>query len=169
MHGNVWEWCQDWWQQEMSAEPTVDPEGLEAGVGRVVRGGSWNGYGRYVRSAFRFRSDPAYRNDDIGFRLALGLELRPDQQGGGAVTQERADDGDAGRRGAGDTADRGSVGSGGLAVPTHDVLSSKEMNEWLESQRPQGGLSVDDIDQPTPAERFGEVVKGLTNLFRKKK
>ncbi len=57
----------------------------EAGVGRVVRGGSWRPNGRSVRSAIRSRLDPALRDDGLGFRLVLGLELQPAQQGGGAA------------------------------------------------------------------------------------
>ncbi|HRJ53899.1 MAG TPA: SUMF1/EgtB/PvdO family nonheme iron enzyme [Candidatus Thiothrix moscowensis] len=73
MHGNVWEWCQDVWQDKLPAEPVTDPEG--AGVGdayRVVRGGSWNRGGRNVRSAIRGGFDPADRSGDLGFRFALG-------------------------------------------------------------------------------------------------
>ncbi|OQX09233.1 MAG: hypothetical protein BWK73_23315 [Thiothrix lacustris] len=81
MHGNVWEWCQDVWQEKLPASPVIDPEGVaggdqEAGVERVVRGGSWYDYGRGVRSAIRYRGDPAGRGIDLGFRLALGLELQ---------------------------------------------------------------------------------------------
>ena len=76
MHGNVWEWCQDVWQDKLSAEPITDPliAGGEqkAGVGRVIRGGSWNRHGRYVRSAFRNWDEPDDRNSSLGFRLALG-------------------------------------------------------------------------------------------------
>ncbi|OQX09236.1 MAG: hypothetical protein BWK73_23330 [Thiothrix lacustris] len=43
----------------------------KAGVKRVVRGGSWNNNGRNVRSAIRNRNDPAKRNNNLGFRLAL--------------------------------------------------------------------------------------------------
>ena len=71
MHGNVLEWCQDWYG-EYPAEPVVDPQGLESGVYRVLRGGSWFNGGRDCRSAFRRNLRPAGRNDVIGFRLARG-------------------------------------------------------------------------------------------------
>ncbi|UJS23112.1 formylglycine-generating enzyme family protein [Thiothrix winogradskyi] len=92
MHGNVWEWCQDVWQEKLPASPVKDPEGVaggdQAGVKRVVRGGSWYINGRLVRSAFRYRYDPAERFSSLGFRLVLGLELQPAQQGGGTAKQE---------------------------------------------------------------------------------
>ena len=76
MHGNVWEWCQDMWQEKLSAEPVTDPliAGGEqkAGVERVIRGGSWRDDGRAVRSAFRGRGEPDARFIIVGFRLALG-------------------------------------------------------------------------------------------------
>ncbi len=76
MHGNVSEWCQDAWQEKLPAAPTTDPEsaagGDQAGVKRVVRGGSWINRGRYCRSAYRYRFEPVRRNDSIGFRLLLG-------------------------------------------------------------------------------------------------
>jgi hypothetical protein len=81
MHGNVWEWCQDVWQEKLPASPVTDPEGVaggdQAGVERVVRGGSWGYFGGLVRSAIRSGNDPALRNDNLGFRLVLGLELQP--------------------------------------------------------------------------------------------
>ncbi len=75
MHGNVWEWCQDRFG-DYPAEPVIDPQGLESGDSRVLRGGSWFYYGRLCRSAARIRDVPSYRGFSTGFRLARGHELR---------------------------------------------------------------------------------------------
>ncbi|MFO1424235.1 MAG: formylglycine-generating enzyme family protein [Candidatus Competibacteraceae bacterium] len=78
MHGNVWEWCQDW-SGSYPEGPTVDPSGPETGERRVLRGGSWLSGGRLARSAFRSLVVPGGRHGFIGFRLALGPELRQDE------------------------------------------------------------------------------------------
>jgi len=70
MHGNLWEWCQDYWQEAQSAEPALDPKGPQQGDSRVVRGGSWCDYGWGVRSAIRDRDAPESR-DGSGLRLSL--------------------------------------------------------------------------------------------------
>jgi len=69
MHGNVYEWCQDWYGDYPTGHVT-DPTGAASGLLRVLRGGSWGDDAWYVRSAYRNWSSPGFRYDLIGFRLA---------------------------------------------------------------------------------------------------
>ena len=68
MHGNVWEWCSDWYA-EYSQDHSVDPQGLDSGSARVLRGGSCFNLARDVRSACRNRHIPGVRFSFLGFRL----------------------------------------------------------------------------------------------------
>ena len=69
MHGNVWEWCEDW-HDDYPAGAVTDPKGPATGSVRVLRGGSFNFYVWNTRSSFRRNNSPTYRSSIVGFRLA---------------------------------------------------------------------------------------------------
>jgi len=69
MHGNVWEWCSDWYAEELIGG--VDPKGPEKGERRASRGGSWGNDGSSCRSASRSRDMPDFKLLALGFRPAL--------------------------------------------------------------------------------------------------
>lgn len=68
MHGNVAEWCSDFYGN-YPTEPQTNPQGPEKGPGHLFRGGSWRDSGNRCRSAFRDKFNPSNRYCFIGFRL----------------------------------------------------------------------------------------------------
>ncbi|MFO7903245.1 MAG: formylglycine-generating enzyme family protein, partial [Pirellulaceae bacterium] len=72
IHGNVYEWCQDWYGR-YDVGVLEDRGGPKSGSGRVIRGGSWNSYARYCRSAIRYSLPPGERSSYGGFRVASVL------------------------------------------------------------------------------------------------
>ncbi|MDR2300687.1 MAG: formylglycine-generating enzyme family protein [Deltaproteobacteria bacterium] len=68
-HGNVGEWCWDWYGEYGTANET-DPAGPATGTYRVTRGGGWNDFPKHVRSAYRSVTPPSNGAFNVGFRLA---------------------------------------------------------------------------------------------------
>jgi formylglycine-generating enzyme required for sulfatase activity len=71
MLGNVWEWTADWWNDTYEGAPLDGIAWTSGNNGsRVVRGGCWNCYPRYLRAGVRFRNYTVNRTDALGFRVA---------------------------------------------------------------------------------------------------
>ena len=78
MHGNVLEWCSDWYSVPKGA--ATDPLGPPSGSFKVLRGGCWFFFGLDCRSAYRLRREPNLRNCIFGFRLACSDDGSADKQ-----------------------------------------------------------------------------------------
>ena len=71
MSGNVWEWTQDWYHVELKGGD--DPVQTGKSTYRVIRGGGWDSYAQYLRSAYRPIDYPGYGFSNVGFRLVMSL------------------------------------------------------------------------------------------------
>ena len=74
MHGDVWEWCSDWYGEKLSGG--TDPVGQKHSIARVIRGGSGGYSPGYCRSAYRPYSAPSYRSSILGFRVARSQSVQ---------------------------------------------------------------------------------------------
>ena len=71
MHGNVWEWCLDWYYDNLGTDDVVDPVGLMTGNQKTLRSGSFNDEASACRSAYRAHTETDHNMDRLGFRPVI--------------------------------------------------------------------------------------------------
>ena len=79
MHGNVWEWCQDYWHADYKDAPTDGSAWVDGGdtERRILRGGSWGRHPRNCRSAYRVIDEPGVDFNTVGFRVCCSAPRPP--------------------------------------------------------------------------------------------
>jgi formylglycine-generating enzyme required for sulfatase activity len=167
MHGNVWEWCQDW-DTTYSASAQSDPTGPPIGAYRVVRGGSWLDPARDLRSACRDWYDSNARLYDLGFRIASSaLGAEPSE---GAMLPEAEPGTERARIGSAEL-DYGFLRSIDLdatgETTAEDQFSEIEVNAYTSIRvvSDQEGYQFDRLEKPDWAVEFGHDSYGLYSVF----
>jgi formylglycine-generating enzyme required for sulfatase activity len=168
VHGNVWEWCQDWYDEFTKASIT-NPVGPPRGTDRVIRGGSWSFPARYLRSACRGRNAPGDRYVDLGFRLlSSALVAEPSER---AMEPEAEPGTERVRIGWADV-EYGFLQSIDLDASSEttpeDEFSEIEVNAYMSIRvvSDQEGYQFDRLERPDWAVEFGSDAYGLYSVFK---